>query len=269
MGRVAVGTADLGRQRGGVGPVLTVTPPAASLASAIAGLTPSVYLKLNESSGTNIVDYSGNTRNGTLAGAGGVTLAGTAGPGGNYVAFAGGGNSGSITIPDASVFSLVNNGITGFICLRPTSVSAYYAIFNKNQASNFEWGWMCNDTFADRMWFLTNRMDGGTNPVTQRANSTTFVSNTWGCYAFSIDGPTSFATIKLYYNSGTPLSGTTTTAPGDTSADTTSPITIGQLPWAPGYQWYGAMAHMALFPRVLSDSEVGTIMTTAQGEGWF
>lgn len=101
-------------------PIIVATPYVNAYNNAVLGDNPIAYYPMQEMSGTEIVDLSGNTGNGTISGD--YTL-GQSGPATGVKSVQFGGTSAFVDLPDG--FSDFTNGLTIEVWGNPTAVSAW------------------------------------------------------------------------------------------------------------------------------------------------
>ena len=225
-------------------PSFTTSAAAASLSDAILALNPVGYWKLNETSGTQATDYSGNARHGTYSGT--PALAST----GGFV------KGGTVTVPDSPAFELNNSGtgMTVFALLRTTWASGEHRFIRK-YGSGFEWAVQSSEAIGARVWGSTfDDLMGENGPMNLEPHI-------WSAVAAAFPNPSAGARVPLYRDSGTAL---TTTQPGTYSgsyAGTASPLTLigGDLDIALG--------HVAIFPTQLTGAQVQALVDAARADG--
>lgn len=242
-----------------------------SLPAAILALGPLGYWKLQETSGTTATDSSGNGRNGTYdESVGGLSLAAVAGPdGGNYPDF-GSSNPGWVLIADNNVWSAnTASGLSVFALIKPDSVSSTQArniISKGNTSSQFEWAFSINAGVAGRLTYITWNAAGTT---CRRIDVDTVLSTNWQAVCGTIESPTTTATPVLYRD-GSDIGGTLATSGGTPYANGTAAVRIGWRDDQPAFQFFqGSLAHVALFAGELNSTQVGTLMSAADADGWY
>lgn len=253
--------------RGGSG-VLIVRYPTCTLPQAIHALNPIGYWKLNEATGIDAIDYSGNGHHGTYTGSG-YTLHGNVGDDGASYADFGNGASSYVAIPDHTDFTMTSAGMTWFMLVDPDSVAGTTAqwIVTKAAASNFEWGMAGNNTaggrFTGEVW-----NSAGTRITGQAA---TGMTTGWQALAFrtnwggSINQDDTFTACR---NSGASL-GSHLGGGSSTVTNGTAEVRIGWRGDSPatGY-WQGGIAHVAIFNTELSDDTLWNLMDLVWTNGW-
>lgn len=229
------------------------------LADVILSLDPVGYWKLNETSGTTAIDYSGSGRNGTYVGgytlaADGVTL---------------NGSTGYVDLGDRDQWSLNSSGegITFFLLVRPTTTPATrQALIAKGAANAYEYA-------VTSIAPYTGQMEGSVNiPVgTPLASDITtggpLTGAAWHAVAYAAPHPNPTPFIgDLYVNSGTPQAtyqGSRTTG---TYVNNASTARIGAREGS-GLYFNGRFRHAAIFPRKLTSLEVASLVNAASAEG--
>lgn len=234
-----------------------------ALSGAILSLTPAGYWKLDETSGTVITDSSGNARHGTYEGI--YTLSDVIGPDGiDYVTFGGGRGN----IPDNDDWSQDNSGVglTVFCLVRPTA-NTLGAFVAKDQANLREWRFAM-DTGGELM---IEMMTNGNSIRSRRVSNVggTAALNTWQAFASAMPHHADSSVLPTLNKNGTNIVGATS---GGSTAFTnnTAPLTIGNIAdAASGYDFTGAIAHVAMFAEQLSAPDMATLMAAASSDGWF
>lgn len=234
-------------------PATPLTPEAPwnppTLQQAFLDLGAEGYWKLDETTGPLALDYSGNDRHGVLAGREGVdyTLAGTDGLLTILTA------QGMVEIRDAEPWR-PTGGMTIFAVIQSGTLGGGYRPLIAKRPRYEQWGeWTLQTAYG--------KLAGGYiiptgNGWKSYAESVDAVPST-GWHAVAMSKPAA-AAPKFYIDNGTPQ---TAGASGtDASGATSAPVRIGD-----GYT--GAIGHVAIIMRELTDSEVGTLMSLAQSEG--
>lgn len=237
-------------------------------------LSPLGYWKLNDASVADLAtaaDSSGNGRNGVYTwGSGSIST--QTGPGGNYADF---GNAAGtyVSIADNAVWSVDNaSGLTVFVCIKPDSVSGTtrQMIVAKGSGSagvNYEWEIAANLAVGGRLHYIV--MGGPGNSL--QFEQATVLGTPWQCVAYATPDAAYNTRGALYRNSSTAL--TTTQGSVNNSnayANGTSTVRIGwRTDDAAGQYWQGAIGQVAIFAGQKNATQIGTLMTAANLEGWF
>jgi hypothetical protein len=232
-----------------------------SLFDAIMDLGPVGYWPLFETSGTTATDYSGNNYHGTYGSA--VTLADVAGPDGySYPTFSSSANS-QVEVGHLSAFNLGNN-LTVFALVRPTGSSfnaANSSIVGKQQ----EWHlWATPDRLE------LNRFGTGAFSFSRGAyNHYLPKQNEWdACLGIAPAERTDRG--KVSKSNPKAVTGLWSTATG--FFPNVHPLRIGRhIENSSTTQgcWVGSIAHVAIFPKILTESEIEGLMTAAADVGWY
>ena len=235
------------------GASITVTTSAApaptgGLDDAILALNPAGYWKLNETSGTQATDYSGNSRHGVYAGA--LSLAGRDG----FVSF---GGDAWVHVPHHPEFELSSsgNGLSVVTLLYPTSLHwDDQGLVNKYETDlNYSW--------------LSRVSDGGVRanwqPPGFNMGESTLTTSGWNLFVATASHPGPAATATTYVNDSTANLVTNDTTPRTSNA----PLYIGKRGSSGNQPSYMSFGHTAIFPRKLSDAEVETLMLAARADG--
>lgn len=248
---------------------VTPAPSGPQLPTAIMALSPIGYWKLDEPSGTTATDSSGNGRNGTYTGSGFTLQGATGGDGNLYVDLGNGGNSSHINFADAN-WQSINDGSgkkTIFLLAKPDSVAGTTRQFliSKGAGSNFEYGFAVNESSAGlingRVW-----TSGGSG--IQQSQGTVNASTNWNAIAFCMNGVLNSDVIFIYRNGTDITNNTGSAASGYTNG--TAALQIGWRADSPsGQYWMGGMAHVAIFDANLNSTQVGTLMSAADADGWY
>jgi hypothetical protein len=239
-----------------------------SLSAAILALSPLGYWKLDESSGTTATDSSGNSRNGTYTGSGYTLQGATGGDGVNYADF-GNGASSHVAIADNNVWSVDNaSGLTVFLLIKADSVAAsgQRHPISKGAASNYEWAYVVN---ATRSGWLGGRVWDPAG-IGQTASHIDTLTTSWNAVAMTLSTSTD---PLIYRNSSTATSSVVSPeddSPGTTYTNGTAPVWIGWRADSAANQYHqGGLAHVAIFAGNLNSTQIGTMMTAADAEGWY
>lgn len=227
-----------------------ITSPA--LADEITSLSPLVYLKLDDTSGTTAVDSSGNGRDGTYAGT--YTLANEAGPDGtNYLDL----TDGRVTIPDESVFDLgAGYGLTLFACVK--RASGTYIINKGGTGSDYEFAFNAAGTGTVYSEAGGNRSSAATTESEP--------GDVWSARAVHLPNNAVLCDIETYLNSAVDTAGSPSSSTSDAFDPTpTNDVWIGDRADGAAGHLVGGIAHVAIF----ADSvDLTGVFGAAIGEGW-
>lgn len=235
-----------------------------NLASAILALSPAGYWKLDDAVSPP-QDSSGNARH-----AGATT-------GATYRTTPGDGVGAYMTLPSTNKIPVTNNnafeintapGLTFFFLARPTAVpSSVYNTFVCVGSGSWEYAIQHQTNGAIHAF----TMQGASGNLVTRSETAaaTVTLNQWQAICVTISDITSAATINIYKNSGTPLAKTVVVGSGSAPAANGAVMQIGAETSVSTKGMIGSMAHFAVFPGVMSDANIGTIMTAADASGWF
>lgn len=199
--------------------------------------SPVAYWPLDEASGTQAKDVSGNGHHGTYTG--GFTL-GSAGPGGGKAVDLDG-STGYVDVGDDNAFTSTNLTAEGWVN-RDNLTAASAMLITKVGASFGEWA---IDTYAQAIVYNNS---GGVYCVTDGAAMTV---GTWAHLAMTFDG----TTLRLYRN-GTQES-TSTSLAGARQGNTGDSVMLGRRQFT-GSPLYvdGRIAHCAYYSTVLSADRI-------------
>jgi hypothetical protein len=243
-------------------------PEAASnqtLPQAILALNPLGYWKLNESSGTTAIDYSGNGRNGTYSGT--VTVGAFAGPdGGVYPTF----TAGQVTIPDNDAWSFTTAGKSIFMLTRPTTLGNNRLLIRKGIDGSREWLFrqqtsVSGGGYTIQLATLRSTSQGSGVRSTESVGPGVLPS-VWNGNVTTTDGIVNTSLMKFYRNSAIPMQNAASVLTNG-YANLGGDMVIGNDPLA-SQEFIGQIAHVAIFNGVLTNAQVRTIMNAAQFEGW-
>lgn len=235
---------------------LTPTAPT-TLASAVLALSPVGYWKLNETTGTQAADSSGNLRHGTYSGA--YVLAGRNG----FVTL----NGGYVNIPDDNAWTISASGLTVFAIVYVNASTSRQFIASKGAAGDqFEWGLEVGPAapFPLSATWWTN-----TGKVWQsESTSGAYPAAGWHAVAFTITDPAAKGSrFPLYMDSGVALTTTQTTPTNvDNPANGTAPLRLGNRGDNAG-ALAGSLAHVAVFAGKLTAAQIGDLVNAARSEG--
>ena len=200
------------------------------------------YYKLDETSGTDIYDSSGNGYHGTFNGAPSVTPA-ASGPGGaGAMEFT---TATNVTISDNAFDNLAALTVCAWV-YRPSTPTAvgFTGLVGKNVAGNDGWdmyGQSNNEVFGFSQPGAGYKQPGGV-----------LTADTWVHVCASWDGNYNTSSMKLHRN-GVEISLGAGTSYGSIQDDAAIDITIGGTA---AYDFDGRMAGVRIYNRVLTDPEV-------------
>ena len=239
----------------------TTTPTAASLADTILALSPVGYWKLDEASGITITDHSANANHGVLEGTGG-THQGADG----FFLFAGTGNR--VIIPDHNGYSInTAGGLTAFYLYQAPYAGAQWGqVFCKGAFnSTSEWAVERYNALAG----LQRATVYAPNAIVQQSEEggAAVATGQWYARAVTFGSTTHGGKPLIHQNSTTPFATTTRTLGASTAyANGTGGLGLGgRIGTGGGYN--GGLAHMALFPGVLSSAQIQSLIDAATSEG--
>jgi hypothetical protein len=229
-------------------------PPGDSLSDQILALSPDVYLKLDEPSGT-FADSSGNSRVGTGTN---ITYQGKTGPDGNYAEFVRASGS-YVTIGD---FPGATPPCTIFMLVRPDSLDANMLVAKglDGAYSGIEWTIVGQ---ADGSIIAATHQTRGPYVRDEETSTGALVVGEWHAFGFTLTGTAPSSDIVVDKD-GSGLS--TTATPGSGSVGNYSkPFHIGNRLDVGGFAFDGGMAHFAFFAGVV---DLSSIFTAFADEGW-
>jgi hypothetical protein len=246
-----------------------------NLPAAILALSPAGYWKLNEPGGTTALDSSGNGRSGTYTGSG-YTLQGASGGDGNtYVDLGNSGSSSHIAIADHNAWSVdTSSGLTVFMLLKPDSISpgTRRIPISKGTGSKYEWGTDCfvNDSLgAAAGRFLCNTWSAAGVRRNGAYSAGDPITTNWNAIAFVLPTTTTTGDVKVYRH-GSDITSNLGSSTSNAYVNNDAELRIG---WradspSPGY-WEGGIAHVAIFAGILNSTQIGTLMSAADADGWY
>ena len=198
----------------------------------------------DEGSGTTAADVSGKGNIGTISNA-------TWTSGGKYgSALSFNGTSAYVSVPDAASLDL-SNQLTLEAWVKPTALSGWEAIVNKEQPGNITYGLFANSATSQPAGIIYPV--GGTGESITRGTAQ-LATSVWTHVAATYDG----STLSLYVN-GTLASSLAVSASIVTSA---SPLKIGgNSIW--GEYFNGLIDNVRIYNRSLAQSEIQTDMNAA------
>ncbi len=236
------------------------------LQAAIMALSPLGYWMLNEASGTTATDKSGNARNGTYQGTGYTLQGATGGDGATYVDLGNGGNSSDVNIADDNVWSLSSPATrTFFTLIKPDSVAGTTALYfmSKGSASNYEWGLNINEGAGGRLVATVWTAAGA---AINQSIASSPITTAWQAIAVVLNAS---AIPKLFRNNNTDAT-TSSLNPGGTATNQGAAVQIGWRADSPASGYFqGGQAHQVVFSGELTPTQIQTLMTAADLDGWF
>jgi hypothetical protein len=237
------------------------------LPAAILALNPEGYWKLDDAVATNGVadDSSGNGRHGTYSVTSTASRAG--GDGGNYPDFDG--VDDYVDLGDNDAYSVgTASGLTVFLLARQDAVTGLKTLIAKYGASGAR-EWFCLASFVSGDISGTVVTSTGAATIKQAITAGGVVPDTdWHAYGLTLSN-TSSTDNKVWFDAttGTPTS-TTAFSDSNSPSNTSGTMRIGQRgnPFNP---FNGSIAHVAVFAGMMSNADMGDLMTAAQADGWF
>lgn len=220
----------------------------ASFSDAVVALGPTVYWKMNETSGTTAIDYSGGGHNGSVIG--GVTVNSTALLANGDKSYSYNGSSGYVNVADGAYLDH-QTAISGF-CWMKTSATFTRALWDRDGGISNR-GWQFRHNFGE-LTFVKVGGTGGTITVTEASANVN--NNAVHMVGFTYDG----SNVRLYKDGAKIKTGA---AAGDLPPAVDSDLRFG-VNASPGLtSWYsGTAGHAAFFAgRVLTDAEFSTLYT--------
>jgi hypothetical protein len=240
-----------------------------ALPAAVIALSPSVYYKVDEGSG-NAIDYSGNGLDSSTFD--GATRQSIAGPYGSYAEWDGT-NADRLNRVDDSSFSASSTGMSLFALIYPHNLSVTRLIMSKRDNTLFEWQFTA--TSASKLQNVLFPSGGATNIQNELSDSAVISLNAWQAVGFTTPNRSTGTRGKLFYNSGTPIASSTAATSGSWS-DTAAQFFVGCRGTTSGTgtastsnQWAGGIGHVAMWDTELSESDMGSLMSAADADGWF
>lgn len=227
--------------------------------------TPAGYWALSDASAP-FSDSSGNGRVATSNFSPGARS--VYGPAGTYQLSNSGTNTNLLrtSVVDNDAWTPGASGFTIFYIYRP-------GVFDTLERTHFSKG--ASGTKEWRTWHSTTQWSAEivtpANAIIRRgqAGSGVVTLSTWHCLAVTFTGNTEAATVKMYKNSGTPLTITTSTNVAGTVTNGTGLLYIANDGTEDAFTAGGAYAHYAFFATALSDAGIQDLMTAAAADGWF
>ena len=211
--------------------------------------SPSGYWKLNETSGTNAADSSGNGRDGTYTGS--YTLASAVGSR-SAVDLTGG----YVNVPDNAAFS-AGAGASGLFTVeawvRFDTLAAQMDIITKGAASNYEFDFRLGDSVSDAIAGVTYTPAGGALMATTQTAGQVAATTDYHL-VMTLDYA---AKLLIIYRNGTELVRDSASAsPSEFSSDGTAALQIGRRADAGGTVLDGKIGCVAYYPTALSAARV-------------
>lgn len=230
--------------------------PAGSLADAILALNPVGYWKLNEASGTQATDYSGNARHGTYAGI--LSQAGQDG----FVKF--NGEAARVLVPADAAWGVTTSAVgwSAFALLNPTGDEGDHHVVSVADAYSWPNEYEQRLRIADWGISLVATM-AGFEGGDLNAQSSPSRAGSWSAIGWTFSHPDPDIEMKIMEN------GETTKSKALTMGDytpTVLPLSIGAM-YGPGYTCKNAMGHVAVFPFVLTEAQFAGLVAAAQADG--
>lgn len=239
-------------------PIRRFTPQSEAIAAAILALAPAGYWKLDETSGTQAADSSGNDRSGTYAGT--CTLAGRDG----FPTFSG---LGHVHIPHDDAWTAMGSadGMSLFaLVYADTGLAGRHFIAAKGTTDAYEWGLEIPESSPTALEASFWSSSGIDQMVENGPLGNTGV---WHAVGFAAPAPVKGARFSLYRDSGAPLATTSASFARADMAAGRAPLCLGARADSIG-GWTGAIGHVAVFRRRLTDAEMGTLMAASRREGY-
>jgi hypothetical protein len=234
-------------------------------------LAPVAYWKLNETSGSTAVDWSGNTHHGTYNA--GVHLSEI--PGNclteKYMNAPAAGSTPSIVVPDFSAVSAPNDFtvVAGVKFLTAFTTGSALAGMGTAIKPN---EWYIQSVSQDLsivelntavgVYRETGRPTGGGSPILMGGWHLLVVRFENGqAIEFSLDGTDP-------YTSGVSTSGPTGTRQGNTSSDLWIGFTDGTMSGGADATHARSLSNVAIYDYILDATDVGNLWTVFQSDGW-
>jgi hypothetical protein len=194
----------------------------------------------NETTGTNVLDSSGNDLTGVISGATRTTTARS----GQALTFDG--VNDWVTVNDAAALDVTTVTLEAWV--RPTTLSGWRTVIMKETANSLAYTLYAHDNAPRPAAYINN---GG--PDLDVLGTVALPVNAWTHLAMTYDG----ATMRLYMN-GTLAA--TRSATGNILA-TADPLRIGgNAPW--GEYFAGQIDDVRIYNRALTEAEIQTDMNT-------
>lgn len=232
---------------------------APGIGETINNLAPVGYWPLNETSGSTVNDESGNGYDGTYVGS--PTLADRTGPdGGSYVQID---TDKYASIPDEDVFSTV----TG------PGLSIAMLVYSDSLSHDQQ-----NLIRKAEEWFIFSEQNTGQlswRQITSTGNTAAQLNFTdknisvgqWHLVIVTAENQLNTAEMNLYLDSTTPATGTALVGVGNSSNRATA-VEFGRNTGFSTNEFIGNMAHVAIWDRVLTGTEIAQLVASAQSNGW-
>lgn len=232
------------------------------LAFAINALSPIAFWKFDETSGTTVTDYAENGQDLTYTNTGSISLASVAGPKGtNHALFNSTSGTGyAVGAADTDLSLVLNSGI-----------SFVQMLYGTNLSGNLWGGLRKGNEYQFRGFSTTNmnwELEQTGSPKLGIGVSPTITQNEW-FLAYGATGVDNTVRPTILGRNVDELTPYTNTGSGSGGGSAPNGITIGQIFLSPTlYYWRGAIAHTAIFPGVLTQSNFDSIISAAQADGW-
>jgi hypothetical protein len=194
----------------------------------------------SETSGTSVLDSSGNNLTGVISGA----TRTTAGHSGSALTF--NGTSDWVTVNDAAVLDVTRVTLEAWV--RPTTLSGWRTVIMKESANALAYVLYAHDNAPRPAAYINN---GGVDLTV--AGTAALPLNTWTHLAMTYDG----SNMRLYVNGAL----VTTTAATGNIITTANPLRIGgNNSW--GEYFAGQIDDVRVYNRALTQAEITTDMNT-------
>jgi hypothetical protein len=239
-------------------------PPVPTLQEAILALNPVGYWPLQETSGTVAADMAPSPVNGTYSG---VTLASQAGADGfSYPRWNPISSADVMSVPDEADFSVDTNGLSFFFLTYPHSIGGTISsFFSKGAVGNYEYN--LESSSSGQLHWQTFNLSGANSGQDRTSPTGVFAINNWAAYVLTTAGTGTAAAVEAYKNNNTPLVLTPANGSG-VAGNGTAVLSVGNRFTGGATSPNANIAHFAVFPGVLSATDVQSLMTAAANEGW-
>jgi hypothetical protein len=228
---------------GGTATIVATPLSGSSVNTTVTTVGPSAWYLANSSSGTNLVDSSGNNKNGVLSGAAGF------GPGvsGNALSLTGG----NAILPTGIVAGLTNFTIAAWI--KVTTLNNWERVFDFGTGTNV-YMFLTPDNGATNTlrYAITTGSAGGE----QQLNGPAITPGVWTHVAVTLSGTTG----TLYVN-GMAVATNTAMTLNPSNLGTTNQNYLGKSQWAPDPAYSGSIDDFRIYGRALSASEIAQLST--------
>ena len=229
--------------------------PAGGLADAILALNPVGYWKLDETSGAQATDYSGNDHHGTYSGT--LSQAGQDG----FVKF--NGEAARVLVPADAAWGITTSaaGWSAFALLNPTGNEGNHHVVSVADAVSWPNEYEQRLRVADYGISLVGHVAEFAGDINAQASPSR--AGNWSAIGWTISHPAPDIEMKIMENGKTTKSAVLTT---EGHTPTVLPLSIGAL-YGPGYMCKNAMGHVAVFPFVLTEAQFAGLVAAAQADG--